>query len=452
MSINGAETTALVDSGSMITTISEEFYKTLSPLPKLYPVELKIQGAGGHAIPHFGCMECFIELPFLPGGEIFVAAVVVPTTEYGLKVPVILGTNAIEQCREKCSEQVEKGEIPNEWSSAFLFLQQSRVGVVKSTNKTNIVIQPMETQTISGFVRKARNVEAAIKEHTEGASSRLGVCPRVVSLEKAGNYQRVPVKVFNMSAKIMTIKPNSNICELHDVKVMRTADPLSSETDKVNINQMAAEKEEHPTLPPGVNLDECAINDLQKEQLVQFLSKWKGVFSAGITDLGDCDLVQHEIKLQNDEPFKEPYRRIPPALFEEVREHLQEMIEAGAIRPSHSAYSSNVVLVRKKDGSLRFCVDFRRLNNRTIKDAYAIPRVEDSLHLLAGSKYFSKLDLRSGYWQVEIKEKDKHETAFQVGTLGFFEFNRMPFGLCNALPPSRDLWKGAWGLSICVTA
>ena len=72
---------------------------------------------------------------------------------------------------------------------------------------------------------------------------------------------------------------------------------------------------------------------------MQFLSKWKGVFSAGITDLGDCDLVQHEIKLQNDEPFKEPYRRIPPALFEEVREHLQEMIEAGAIRPSHSAYS-----------------------------------------------------------------------------------------------------------------
>ena len=66
----------------------------------------------------------------------------------------------------------------------------------------------------------------------------------------------------------MTIKPNSNICELHDVKVMRTADPLSSETDKVHINQMAAEKEEHPTLPAGVNLDECAINDLQKEQLV----------------------------------------------------------------------------------------------------------------------------------------------------------------------------------------
>ncbi|MCW4290851.1 MAG: retropepsin-like domain-containing protein, partial [Candidatus Thiodiazotropha taylori] len=283
MSINGAETTALVDSGSMITTISEEFYKTLSPRPKLYSIELEIQGAGGHAIPHLGCMECFIELPFLPDKEICVAAVVVPTTQYSLKVPVIVGTNAIERCREKCSENVQ---VPKEWNSAFMFLQQSRVGVVKSTNKAEIVIQPMETRTISGFVRKARNVEAAVTEHTEGASSRLGVCPRVVSLEKGGNYQRVPVRVFNMSAKVMKIKPNSSICELHDVKVIRTADPFFSETEKANVNQMAVGKDEQPTLPPGVNIDECAINDSQKERLVQFLSRWKGVFSAGITDLG----------------------------------------------------------------------------------------------------------------------------------------------------------------------
>ena len=109
------------------------------------------------------------------------------------------------------------------------------------------------------------------------------------------------------------------------------------------------------------------------------------------------------------------------------------MIAAGAVRPSQRPYSSNVVIARKKDGSIRFCVDFRKLNNKTIKDAYAIPRVEDSLHLLVGARYFSKLDLRSGYWQVEVKEEDKHKTAFQMGNLCFYEFNRMPFGLCNAL-------------------
>ena len=108
------------------------------------------------------------------------------------------------------------------------------------------------------------------------------------------------------------------------------------------------------------------------------------------------------------------------------------MMAAGAIRPSHSPYSSNVVSVGKKDGTIRFCVDFRRLNSKTVTDAYAIPRFEDSLHLLAWARYFSKLDLRSGSWQVEIKEEDKNKTTFKVVGLGFYELNRMPFALCNA--------------------
>ena len=95
------------------------------------------------------------------------------------------------------------------------------------------------------------------------------------------------------------------------------------------------------------------------------------------------------------------------------------MLNTEVIRESSSPYSSNVVIVRKKDGDIGFCVDFIRLNNKTINDAYVIPRVEDSFHLLSGAKYFSKLDLRSGYSQVEIREDDKHKTVFQVGTLGF---------------------------------
>ena len=160
------------------------------------------------------------------------------------------------------------------------------------------------------------------------------------------------------------------------------------------------------------------MSEEQKLELRQFLNKWRHLFSSGITDIGNCDLVKHKVNHSNNGSFKEPYRRVPPALFQEIREHLTKMLQAGTIKHSQSHYSPNIV--RIKDGSIRFCVEFRKLDSKTVKDAYAIPRIEDSLHLLAGSKYFSKLDLHCGYWQVEIDEKDKDTAAFQVGSLGIY--------------------------------
>ena len=171
---------------------------------------------------------------------------------------------------------------------------------------------------------------------------------------------------------------------------------------------------------------------MQKNKVVQFLNNWQHVFSQSDTDLGYTDHVQHKIHLQNEQPFKELYRHISPALVQEFREHLKEMLEMDAIRRSNSPFSSNVVIVHKKDGTIGFCIDYRKLNQHTRKDAYAIPCIDDTLHLLAGAKYFTKLDLKISYWQVELKEEHKPKTAFQVGPLGFYECNPMPFGLCNA--------------------
>ena len=114
------------------------------------------------------------------------------------------------------------------------------------------------------------------------------------------------------------------------------------------------------------------------------------------------------------------------------------MLEIGAIRKSNSPWASMVVLVRKKDGSLRFCIDLRQLNSCTIKDAHSLPRIDKTLDCLGGSIIFTSLDLKSGYWQVEMDEMSKQLTAFTAEPLGFYECERMPFGLTNPQQPFKD--------------
>ena len=117
------------------------------------------------------------------------------------------------------------------------------------------------------------------------------------------------------------------------------------------------------------------------------------------------------------------------------------MLDIGAICRSTSPWASPVVLVHKKDGSLCFCIDLRKLNNQTIKDAQSLPRIEDSLDCLDGAAIFTSLDLQLGYWQVEMTEASKPLTAFTVGPLGFYECVWMPFGLTNALATFQCLME-----------
>ena len=128
-----------------------------------------------------------------------------------------------------------------------------------------------------------------------------------------------------------------------------------------------------------------------------------------------------------------------------MRAHIQEMLDIGAICKSHSPWASAVVLVQKKDDGLRFCIDLRKINEQTIKDAYSLPWINETLDILQGSQWFSSLNLKSGSWQVKMDEESKPLTAFTVGLLGFYECKRMPFGLTNAPATFQRLMETCLG-------
>ena len=175
------------------------------------------------------------------------------------------------------------------------------------------------------------------------------------------------------------------------------------------------------------------------------LLEFHHVFSLEPNEIGCTDATKHVIELMKDEPFKERFRRIAPPLVDEVRQHIQEMLDSGAIRPSQSPWCNAVVLVRKKDGSLRFCIDFRRLNAWTKKDAYPLPHMQETMESMVGIRHFSCMDLKNGFWQVQMDEESRQYTAFTVGSMGVYEFLRMPYGLCNAPAMFQRLMQNCLG-------
>ena len=173
------------------------------------------------------------------------------------------------------------------------------------------------------------------------------------------------------------------------------------------------------------------ITFYQSIELANLLSQFACTFSRGDTDLGRFTAVVHRIILKSDRAIRQQMRRTPLHFEGEEEGHLIRLKDSEVISESNSEYAHPVCLVRKKDGSIRYCIDYRKLNDITVKDAFPIPKIHQCIDTLCGSKYFGVLDLAQGYYQIEIAEEDKHKTAF-ITKYGLFQHERMPFGLCNA--------------------
>ena len=197
--------------------------------------------------------------------------------------------------------------------------------------------------------------------------------------------------------------------------------------------------------PSQLSIDLTAFEgtDQELQDAKALFTRHRSVFASSDNYLGCTGAVKHHIRTTDDIPVTMPYRRIPPTQLEEVKSHLQELVQSGAIVPSDSAYASPIVLVRKKTGALRTCCDFRALNAKTVKDSYPLPRIDESMDALAGARYFSTLDLQSAYMQVPMHPDDAHKTAFTT-PFGLYEHRRMAFGLCNAPDTFQRLMQTAF--------
>ena len=327
-----------------------------------------------------------------------------------------------------------------------------------------------------------------MEQHKEGEGPYCAV-PSYTFLKPGSS--RVAVMIKNITARPVTVKSGERIAKVEPAnavpnmlapKLQEDGVPVEHKSAKVGleVDQQGSNHKQQPqgsekepkknqagvdrtplsaeqieTLLTKIDFKEGTKDwsEDQREKARAVLTKYSCLFAMDTMDLGKTDLVKHHIELTNYTPIKDRYRRIPPQQYEEVRKHLKEMLDIGAIRRSNSPWASPVVLVRKKDGSLRFCIDLRKLNAWTVKDAYSIPRIGDALDSLNGACIFTSLDLKSGYWQVKLDDESIPLTAFTVGPLGFYECVRMPFGLTNAPATFQRLMESCLGdlhLSWCI--
>ena len=240
----------------------------------------------------------------------------------------------------------------------------------------------------------------------------------------------VPVRVMNVSNQSRRVRKGMEVASVEPVECVVGAEQGNKQSGK-----NASLSEEKSNIPMHLQdlfeRSKSNLDDVQQNQLKDLLVEFQDVFSKNDSDLGRTGLTKHKIDVGNSSPIRQPTRVTPMARREETANAIRLMREQGIIEPSPSPWASPVVLVRKKDGGTRFCVDYRKLNAITKKDSYPLPRVDTSLQSFYGSMWFSTLDLKSGYWQVEIDAEDKEKTAFTTGQ-GLWQFLVMPFGLSNA--------------------
>lgn len=430
VNIEGKHCPCLLDTGSQVTTISHSFSEQNLPGLSITSLDnlLEIEAANGQAVPYLGFVKVKIAFPrdFLGSDvEVSTLALVIPETGGTAQPKVLIGTNTLDLAYDKHLETNDSvcRAAPFGYQAVIQTIEHRcqqkvdrSIGVVRLPDVTPTVVPAGQNVVLEGVVSVKGQVAEkwAVMEPPSYSPFPGGllVASCLLNLPQHPSH-KVPVVLKNETEHDIIIPGKSVIADIHALQKVMSDNVVQADCSESSIHAKSSLPEEW------------------KRRITQKLRAMPEVFALHDMDVGQTSKVKHTIKLHDETPFKHKARPIRPNDLEAVRRHLEELLDAGIIRESESSFSSPIVVVRKKNGDIRLCIDYRKLNTQTIKDAYALPNLEETFSALRGSKWFSVLDLKSGYYQIELEEKYKPKTAF-VCPLGFWEFNRMPQGITNA--------------------
>ena len=262
-------------------------------------------------------------------------------------------------------------------------------------------------------------------------------CSEIVQVEGSfvnwGSNGRTQAVLTNLTGFTQTLQAGVQVGTVSQCEEVSPG-KANLQVEKVRVNQVLSQErtdDRKKKLRMLIGEANHGVKSSEKEELYALLSEYHEVFSLEDNERGETDLVQLTIDTGDAPPQRQSARRVPFAAQQELAQLLETMQQSQVIQPSESPWASPIVLVRKKDGSLRLCVDYRALNSVTRTDAFPLPRIDDILDRFGEARYFTTLDLKSGYWQVRVHPNSCEKTAF-ITNEGLYEFRVMPFGLTNA--------------------
>ena len=395
----------MLDTGSMVSIVTRDFFENCVQ-PRGWElkkdISLKLTAANGLSLPYDGY---------------FISDVTIFGTSVKDRVFLVL-KEELKRPSEPCIIGMNILQEISPWSE-----------ILNTDSSTSSLPQRTQLPPVGKYVRVARDscippstvLAVSVTGPHPSAAGQFIVEPLPVLIK--GAVFAVPVRVEASAGRLTTLLVNAG--DTATVLRRNTVVGLLSKEDPC-LNLAATSYGIDVTLSDTADIGGCpappsqaleamiagCVTGSHRVDLRHLLAEHNDLFAWSEMDLGYTDKVHHRIPVTTDVPVSQPYRRLPPKQFEEVRQHLKGLMERGVIRESTSPYSSPIVLVRKSNGDLRMCIDYRRLNALTRKDAFPLPRIDESLDALGGARIFSTLDLACGYHQVAMAEEDKSKTAF----------------------------------------